>query len=85
MKKKWSDLKLATKKRIAALKRTTTQTGGGQTDPIVLTPTEEHVVCVLIGSASITGISGRGDTDEHVSIQEKGLKSNAANLAFQVA
>ncbi len=84
MKKKWSDLKLATKKRIVALKRTTTQTGGGQTDPIVLTPTEEHVAA-LIGSASITGISGRGDTDEHVSIQEKGLKSNAANLAFQVA
>ncbi len=84
MKKKWSDLKLATKKRIAALKRTTTQTGGGQTDPIVLTPTEE-CVAALIGSASITGISGRDDTDEHVSIQEKGLKSNAANLAFQVA
>ncbi len=49
-----SDLKLATKKRIAALKRTTTQTGGGQTDPIVLTPTEEcgraHRVCLNHGN-----------------------------------
>jgi len=84
VKRKWSYLKFATKKHIAALKRTTTQTGGGQTDPIVLTPTEERVAA-LIGSASIMGISGRGDTDEHVSIQEKGLQSNAANLAFQVA
>lgn len=74
-----------TKKSIAALKRTTPQTGGGQPDPsLVLTSTEE-CVAALIRSASVTGISGRGDLDEDVSIQEKGLKANAANLAFQVA
>lgn len=33
VKKKWSDLKLATKKRVAALRRSTTLTGGGCTDP----------------------------------------------------
>ncbi|KAI2646901.1 Myb-related transcription factor, partner of profilin [Labeo rohita] len=71
VKKKWADLKLSTKKRLAALKRSTTQTGGGQPDPrFVLTPTEERV-SALIGPESIVGISVGGDTDEHVSIHEE--------------
>ncbi|RXN33325.1 nuclear apoptosis-inducing factor 1-like protein [Labeo rohita] len=73
VKKKWADLKLSTKKRLAALKRSTTQTGGGQPDPrFVLTPTEERV-SALIGPESIVGISVGGDTDEHVSIHEEGM------------
>ncbi|KAL0151680.1 hypothetical protein M9458_053081 [Cirrhinus mrigala] len=73
VKKKWADLKLSTKKRLAALKRSTTQTGGGQPDPrFVLTPTEERV-SALIGPESIVGISVGGDTDEHVSIHEEAV------------
>ncbi|RXN03344.1 endonuclease domain-containing 1 -like protein [Labeo rohita] len=74
VKKKWTDLKLSTKKRLAALKRSTTQTGGGQPDPrFVLTPTEERV-SALIGPESIVGISVGGDTDEHVSIHEEAVR-----------
>ena len=63
MKKKWSDIKLATKKRVAALKRSTTLTGGGQPDPsLTLTQTEERIAA-LIGSVSMSGLSGGGDTD----------------------
>lgn len=64
-------MKLA-KKRVAAIKCNTTQTGGGQPDPsLVLTATEERVAA-LIGSASIPGINYGGDTDAQVSEQEKG-------------
>ncbi|XP_071770376.1 synaptotagmin-14 [Centroberyx gerrardi] len=45
------------------LRRSTTLTRGGQLDPsLALTQTEERVAA-LIGSASISGISGGGDTD----------------------
>ena len=63
MKKKWSDLKLATKKRTAALKRSQNQTGGGEPAPdLNLTPPEERVAG-LIGSESIEGVMDDGDTD----------------------
>lgn len=63
MRKKWSDIKLATKKRIAALKRSVRQTGGGQTDPsLLLTGTEERIAS-LIGAESISGVKGGGDTE----------------------
>ncbi|XP_049897644.1 nuclear apoptosis-inducing factor 1-like [Epinephelus moara] len=63
VKKNWSDLKIATKRRVAALKRSSTQTGGGQPDPsLALTQTAERVAA-LIWSPSNSGISGGGDTD----------------------
>uniref|UniRef100_A0A672G0Y3 Myb/SANT-like DNA-binding domain-containing protein n=1 Tax=Salarias fasciatus TaxID=181472 RepID=A0A672G0Y3_SALFA len=65
VKKKWSDLKLATKKRVAALRRSSTETGGGPPDPsLTLTATEEKISS-LIGAASIIGVcGGGGDTDD---------------------
>lgn len=64
IKKKWSDLKIGTKKRIAALRKSSTQTGGGGPDPgLQLTPTEERVAA-LMGSATTEGVLGdNGDTD----------------------
>ncbi len=57
-------MKIATKKRVAAFKRSCTQTGGGQPDPrLTLTPAEERVAA-LIGPVSVSGISGGGDTEE---------------------
>ncbi|XP_056225015.1 nuclear apoptosis-inducing factor 1-like [Seriola aureovittata] len=71
VKKKWSDLKLATKKRVTALKRNIRQTGGGQPDSsLILTGTEEKIAS-LIGSESISGISGGGDTDALASEPEQ--------------
>ncbi|RXN38651.1 nuclear apoptosis-inducing factor 1-like protein [Labeo rohita] len=84
VKKKWADLKLSTKKRLAALKRSTTQTGGGQPDPrFVLTPTEERV-SALIGPESIVGISVGGDTDEHVFIHEEGWNQDSSGNDVQL-
>lgn len=67
MKKKWSDLKLATKRRVAALKRGSTQAGGGQADPsLPLSPTEEKIASIIgpeLGSVvSGGGGGGGGDT-----------------------
>lgn len=65
MKKKWSDLKLATKRRVAALKRGSTQAGGGQADPsLPLSPTEEKIASIIgseLGSVVSSG-GGGGDT-----------------------
>ncbi|KAJ8010139.1 hypothetical protein DPEC_G00071880 [Dallia pectoralis] len=64
VKKKWSDLKIATKRRVSALKRSQSQTGGGPPDPsLLLTPTEERVAA-FIGTVSLEGITGGGDTDD---------------------
>ena len=62
---------MATKKRVAALKRSIRQTGGHQPDhSLILTRTEEKVAS-LIWSESISGISGGGDTDALASEQEQ--------------
>ena len=64
-------MKLATKKRVAALKRSIKQTGGGQPDSsLTLTGTEEKIAS-LIESESISGISGGGDTDALASDPEQ--------------
>ncbi|KAJ8004347.1 hypothetical protein DPEC_G00158230 [Dallia pectoralis] len=58
VKKKWSDIKITTKRRVSALKRSQSQTGGGPPDPsLLLTPTEEQVAA-LIGTVSLEGITG---------------------------
>lgn len=64
VKKKWSDIKIATKRRVSALKRSQSQTGGGPPDPsLQLTPNEERVAA-LIGTVSLEGITGGGDTND---------------------
>ncbi|XDV33494.1 hypothetical protein PO909_003891 [Leuciscus waleckii] len=64
VKKKWSDIKIATKRRVSALKRSQSQTGGGPPDPsLQLTPNDERVAA-LIGTVSLEGITGGGDTDD---------------------
>ncbi|CAM4657939.1 unnamed protein product [Leuciscus chuanchicus] len=69
VKKKWSDIKIATKRHVSALKRSQSQTGGGPPDPsLQLTPNEERVA-TLIGMASLEGITGGGDTDDIHALQ----------------
>ena len=63
VKKKWSDMKLSTKKRVAAVKRAKQETGGGRVDPSLELTAFEERVAGLIGSPSISGLSGGGDTD----------------------
>lgn len=59
-------MKIATKKRVAAFKRSCTQTGGGQPDPrLTLTPAEERVAA-LIGPVSVSGISGGGGAQRNL-------------------
>lgn len=66
MKKKWSDLKLATKRRVAALKHSGTQTGGAPADPsLPLSPTEEKIASI-IASGSVGALSGGGGDAEEV-------------------
>ena len=60
---KWSDLKLTTKKHVAALRRSTMLTRGGQLDPGLALTQREELVAALIGSVSVAGISSGGDTD----------------------
>ena len=55
VKKKWSDLKLATKKHVAALRHSTRLTGGGQIDPGLALIQREEQVAALIESASVSG------------------------------
>ena len=47
IKKKWSDLKVEVKRRTAALRRSTGQTGGGPGEE-TLTPFEQRVVAIII-------------------------------------
>lgn len=65
VKKKWSDLKLATKRRVAALKHSSTQTGGAPAEPsLPLSPTEEKIASI-IASGSVGAIgAGGGDAEE---------------------
>ncbi|KAA0723921.1 hypothetical protein E1301_Tti015391 [Triplophysa tibetana] len=76
VKKKWSDLKLATKKRVAVMKRIM-ETGAGQPDSsLVLMPIEERIAAI-IGLPSVSGISGGGDTDASVSEQDEEQSTSA--------
>ncbi|CAL8395495.1 unnamed protein product [Boreogadus saida] len=77
VKKKWSDMKLGTKKRVAAVKRAKQLTGGGRVDPSLELTAFEERVAGLIGSPSISGIRGGGDTDSPQTSQGSGKKAFA--------
>lgn len=59
MQKKWSDLKIATKKHVAALQRSTTQTGGAQPG----TDADWGACDWVYGVSYNIGISDGGDAD----------------------
>ncbi|XP_034564486.1 nuclear apoptosis-inducing factor 1-like [Notolabrus celidotus] len=63
LKKKWSDLKVEAKRRIATHRQSVTATGGGTGTP-ELTPLEDRMASIL-GVASVCGIVSEreGDTD----------------------
>ena len=62
-KKKWSDMKVEVKRRIAAHRRSITATGGG-TGGEELTPFDQRVAAI-VGDTALSGVVGahEGDTD----------------------
>ena len=80
-------MKLSTKKRFAAVKRAKQETGGGRVDPSLELTAFEERVAGLIGSPSILGISGGGDTHalqtSHGS-GKKGLCNYLKNIYLQL-
>ncbi|KAJ8364717.1 hypothetical protein SKAU_G00135480 [Synaphobranchus kaupii] len=61
VKKKWSDLKLKAKKRIAHHRASVQATGGGSATPN-LTP-EDDRIAAIIGESAVVGVYAEGDTD----------------------
>ena len=70
-------MKLSTKKRVAAVKRAKQETGGGRVDPSLELTAFEERVAGLIGSPSISGIRGGGDTDALQTSHGSGKKAFA--------
>ncbi|KAI2668908.1 Nuclear apoptosis-inducing factor 1 [Labeo rohita] len=61
VKKKWADLKLQSKKRIAAHMAKVRLTGGG--GPTCKLSPEDERICAIIGEGAVKGIYEEGDTD----------------------
>lgn len=61
VKKKWADLKLQSKKRIAAHMAKVRLTGGG--GPTSKLSPEDERICAIIGEGAVKGIYEEGDTD----------------------
>lgn len=62
VKKKWNDLKLQGKKRIAAHKASVKATGGGPAGAPELSPTDQRIASIL-GTCAVSGIGSHGDTE----------------------
>ncbi|XP_029959996.1 myb-related transcription factor, partner of profilin-like [Salarias fasciatus] len=63
VKKKWSDLKLATKKHVSALRRSGMRAGRGQPDASLILTAAEQKIASIIRSELDGGICAGGDTD----------------------
>ena len=70
-------MNFSTKKRVAAVKRAKQETGGGRVDPSLEQTAFEERVAGLIGSPSISGISGGGNTDALQTSHGSGKKAFA--------
>ena len=72
IKKKWSDFKVETKRRIASHRLSVTATGGGQRTP-ELSPVELRMASIL-GETSLSGIVSEkeGETDMTEKSDNKG-------------
>ena len=82
IKKKWFDVKVNAKKRVAAHRRGTSATGGGQTNT-ELSPLDNRIASI-IGDTALSGIIEDGDTDAQAGPSNIQIEGTRNKLEFCV-